>query len=124
MENLGSAVPDLDFSASSKAANAFVLLNTGLGNRTARPGRGRDKECVLCGGTLDEVHLLFVCSALEPVRERVGIRGFQQKRTTLDPWALYSSFWNVWDVSLEAKNVRVKAAMNMRRAYLRVLGTR
>ena len=101
-----------------------MLLNAGLGNRTARPGRSRDKECVLCGGELDEVHLLFTCPVLEPVRVKVGIRDFQNRRQGLPVETTFTKYWNLWDMSREAKNARVKAAMCMRQAYLRVLGTK
>ena len=124
LSNLGLPIPTLDSSVASKAANSFMLLNAGLGNRTARPGRARDKECVLCGEGLDEVHLLFTCPALEPVRSKVGIRDFQNLRQGMVDKDMYAKFWDLWGISKEAKNARVKAAMYMRQAYLRVLETR
>ena len=124
LANLGSPIPTLDSSTASKTSNAFMLLNAGLGNRTARSGRTRDKECVLCGDELNEVHLLFMCPALEPVREKVGIRDFQNRRQGLPGETVYTKYWNLWEMSREAKNARVKAAMRMRQAYLRVLETK
>ena len=124
LDSLGVPIPTLDFSATSKTANSFLLMNAGLGNRSPRPGRGRDEDCVLCGEHLDEVHLLFLCPVLEPVRDRVGIKGFQLHRPGLDGKQVFATFWDLWGIPKKTKNVRVKAALYMRRAYLKILETR
>ena len=121
VDSLGSHAPALDSSKMGRTAASFVLLNSGLGNRTPLPGKSRVTECALCGLSMDEVHLLFSCPVLEPIREKVGLRDFMNLRPGLDSKGLYIRFWDVWTTSKRTLNVRVKVALFMRRAYLKVL---
>ena len=47
----------------------YRLSNAGLGNRAPRPGRPRCTRCPLCLGTLDEVHVAFLCPSMNDYRE-------------------------------------------------------
>ena len=124
VESLGVHAPSLDFSTLAKEANSFLLLNSGLGNRTVKMGQPRNADCALCGDHLNEVHLLFVCPVLEPIRQKVGIRDFQNNRATLSLEQVFSDFWNIWSIGISTRNLRTKAALCMRRMYRRVLERR
>ena len=118
VDTLGSHAPALDYSKMGRTAASFLLLNAGLGNRSPRPGKLRITDCALCGSKMDEVHLLFSCPVLEPIRVKVGIRSFMDVRPGLNNKILFTRFWDVWSTSKKTLNVRVRVALYMRRAYL------
>ena len=58
----------------------FRLSCAGFGNKAPRFMGLRQKSCLLCGGTLDELHVAFVCSQLERLRlDQTLISSFRAK---------------------------------------------
>ena len=124
LESLGVHASSLDFSPLAREANSFLLLNSGLGNRTVVKGQPRNADCALCGDHLNEVHLLFACPVLEPVRRKVGIRDFQQSRANMSLEQVFSDFWDIWTIKKGTRDLRTKASLYMRRTYQRVVERR
>ena len=113
------------YTGEAKTFHEFMSMNAGLGNRQALEGRERTIVCDICDEndtSLNEIHLLMECGALEPTRVATGIRAFMDNRETLSPRQLYRDFWHGSKERATLSN-RVKAAEEMRAKYLSLIGS-
>ena len=107
----------------SKIFHEFMSMNAGLGNRCALEGRDRMIECPICTAdtSLNEIHLLMECNALESIRSETGIRNFMNSRSDMSSRELYQDFWH-GSKERPTLTKRIKAADEMRAKYLSMIG--
>ena len=115
------------FGVSAKTYHEFMCMNAGLGNRTPLDGRVRTTHCPLCpnsAGSLNEIHVLMECPALEEKRDASGIRAFMNldSRAGLSSLGLYREFWQEWR-ERETISQRIEAAREMRTEFLTKIGS-
>ena len=113
------------YTEQAKTYHEFLSMNTGLGNRKALDGRARMISCELCwsdDSSLNEIHVLMECTALENSRQETGIRAFIERRGNMTARQLYQDFWH-GSKERDTLHNRISAAEEMKVQYLAHLGT-